>query len=90
MISQLLPFSVCFKHCARASMSPFVGWSAGGRFVKNCQKEVSGLIRTVQVFSKITIAFLSVQLHSTTTKQALLSLEAAIKREKVNKFQAII
>ena len=59
MNSQLLPFLSLYvlSTVLGASTSLFVGLSVGrsvgGRFVKNCQNE----IRTVQVFSKITIAF---------------------------------
>ena len=59
MNSQLLPFLSLYvlSTVLGVSISQFVGLSVGSRFVKNCQKEVSELIRTVQVFSKIRIAF---------------------------------
>ena len=65
------------------SVGRSVGWSVGRsvcqKNVKNCQKEVSRLLMTVQFYSKIMIACLSVRLYTTGIKQALLSLEAAIK-----------
>ena len=46
---------------------------------KTVKKEVSRVLMTIQLYSKIMIAYLSVRLYTTGIKQALLSLEAAIK-----------